>query len=198
MLSAELDAPICQVFPAQFNWRVRSAQNILTSRKSLSSHVVKSLCLSWALTRFKQTQLKVGDRDMLKLLEGRPPLVSQQLLVHSLNVNSVMQNITNCLLKTLHKRSSFVFPPSFAVNLGLTESSEATGSETRTLGNGCRECIDWFISYVLKEPLYWNFTDLAPSFLVPYWAILVPNSLLFFSNLWTSHSVLSTNAQPKN
>lgn len=168
---------------------------IQTSRKNLSSRVVKSLCSSWALTRFKQ--IKVGDRDMLKLLEGRPPLVSQQLLVHSLNVNSVMQNITNCLLKTLHKRNSFVFPPSFSVNLGLT-SSEATGSETRTLGNGYREYIDWFISYVLKEPLYWNFTDLAPSFLVPYWAILVPNSLLFFSNLWTSHSVLSTNAQPKN
>lgn len=192
MLSAELDAPICQVFPAQFSWRVRSTQNIQTSRKNLSSRVVKSLCSSWALTRFKQ--IKVGDRDMLKLLEGRPPLVSQQLLVYSLNVNCVMQNITNCLLETLHKRNSFVFPPSFSVNLGLT-SSEATGSETRILGNGCRECINWFISYVLKEPLYWNFTDLAPSFLVPYWAILVPNSLLFFSNLWTSHSVLSTNAQ---
>ena len=194
MLSAELDAPISQVFPAQFSWRVRWTQNIQLSQKNLSSRVVQSLCLSWALTRFKQTQLKVGDRDMLKLLEGRPPLVSQQLLVHSLNVNSVMQNITNCLLKTLHKRNSFVFPPSFAVNLGLT-SSEARGSETHILGNCCRECIDWFISYVLKEPLYWNFTDLAPSFVVPYWAILVPNSLLFFSNLWTSHSVLSTNAQ---
>lgn len=131
---------------------------IQTSRKNLSSRVVKSLCSSCALTRFKQ--IKVGDRDMLKLLEGRPPLVSQQLLVHSLNVNSVMQNITNCLLKTLHKRNSFVFPSSFSVNLGLT-SSEATGSETRTLGNGCRSRIHWLIYQLCSKraiilKLYWS------------------------------------------